>query len=204
MAVSDHDREVLRDLGEQVAEIAALPVQQEKIRLWKALNGLAASRPMVTIDQVCWHEMDVDGELTLQSADRFCRTIETRLRRTLYAWRHMPVDMVVEPVIEIPKTIRGLGYGIRTQEKTAAVDPENDVVGHYYLDQLKTEDDLEKIKTTQEALKQATYKVSEAMYKGQEQAAPGGDTPDAEAKDGTADAASADGDDVVDAEFEVN
>ena len=34
------DVHVLRELGRQVAEIAALPVQAEKIRLWRALNGL--------------------------------------------------------------------------------------------------------------------------------------------------------------------
>ena len=60
------DATVLRELGKQVAEIAALPVQQETIGLWKALNGLKPARPMVAIDQIPWHEMDVDGELTLQ------------------------------------------------------------------------------------------------------------------------------------------
>ena len=78
MAVNGTDRDVLRRLAAQVAEIAALPVQQEKIGLWKASNGLKPVRPMVMIDQICWHEMDVDDELTLQCADPFCRRLETR------------------------------------------------------------------------------------------------------------------------------
>jgi len=147
MSVSAKDREILRGLAEEVAEIAALPVQQETISLWKQLNSLKPVRPMVMIDQVCWHEMEVDGELTLQTEDDFCRGLETRLRRTLYSWKHMRGDMVVEPVVDIGKGIRNTGFGIQTIEERAVLDPKNGVVGHLYIDQLKNEDDLEKIRT---------------------------------------------------------
>ena len=142
------DRDVLRELGKQVAEIAALPAQQETISLWEALNGLRPVRPMVTIDQIPWHEMNVDGELILQTEDDFCRRIETGLRRTLYGWRHMRVDMVVEPWVEIPKVIRGTDFGIRTIEERAVSDPNNSVVGHFYIDQLQTEADLDSLPDT--------------------------------------------------------
>jgi hypothetical protein len=139
------DRDTLRELGTQVAEIAALPVQQEIVSLWKALNGLKPIRPMVMIDQIPWHEMEVNGELTLRTEDEFSREIETTLRRTLYQWRHMRADMVVEPVVEIPKVIRGEGFGLPIAEKAAILDPRNDIYGHAYIDQLQTEDDLKKI-----------------------------------------------------------
>ena len=152
MFVHKRDRDILRELARQVAEIAALPVQQETIALWKGLNGLEPVRPMVMIDQIPWHEMDVDGELVLQTEDDFCRNIETSLRRTLYSWRHVPADMVVEPMVDVPKVIRGTGFGIETIEKRAVSDPRNDVVGHYYVDQLRTEADLEKIQMPQVVL----------------------------------------------------
>ena len=53
--------------------------------------------------------------------------------------------MVVEPVIEVPKVIRGVDFGIEVAEETSVSDPRNSVVGHYYLDQLKTEGDVQKI-----------------------------------------------------------
>ena len=146
MVASKKDRDILRELASQVAEIAALPVQQETISLWKASNDLKPVRPMVRIDQISWHEMEVDGELTLQTEEDFCRSMETRLRRILYSWRHMRADMVVEPVIDIGKVIRGMGFGIETVEKRAVIDPENDVVGHLYIDQMKTEEDVQKIR----------------------------------------------------------
>jgi len=161
MIASSKDRKIVRDLARQVAEIAALPAQQETITLWKSLNRLEPVRPMVMIDQIPWHEMDVDGELALRSEDEFCRSVETRLRRTLYAWKHMRADMVVEPVIEIPKVISSNGFGIETRERTAVTDPRSDVVGHYYLDQIKTEQDVEKIRAPQVALDEHATAVAE-------------------------------------------
>ena len=120
------DLDVLRALAHEVAEIAALPVQQETIALWKALNGLRPARPLALIDQIPWHEMDVDGELALRTEDETARTFELTLRQTLYRWRHMRADMVVEPVIDVPKVIRSTGFGVRTEETTLATDPHND------------------------------------------------------------------------------
>jgi len=145
MSINIRDKKILRELAWQIAEIAALPVQQETIALWKALNGLRPVRAMVMIDQIAWHEMDVDGELTLQTEDAFCRGIETQLRRTLYSWKHMPADMVVQPFVTISKSIHGAGFGVQVIEETAVSDPRNSVVGHRYIDQIKTEEDIMKI-----------------------------------------------------------
>jgi len=163
MSISRKDHDTLRSLAAQVAEIASLPVQQETISLWKALNGLKPVRPMVMIDQIPWHEMEVDAELALQTEDELCREWETTLRRTLYCWRHMRADMVVEPVIEVPKVIRGEGFGIQVIEEAAVLDPRNDVYGHGYVDQLKTEADLEKIREPQVRLDEPATAAREEM-----------------------------------------
>ena len=140
------DKAILRELGKQVADIAALPVQQETKTLWKALNALKPVRPMVLIDQLPWHEMDVNRELALQTEDGFCRNLENRLRRTLYLWKHMRVDMVIDPFIEIPKAINAEDFGLKIIEERAVEDQKNDVVGHAYFDQLKTAEDVQKIR----------------------------------------------------------
>lgn len=71
---------------------------------------------MVMIGQIPWHEMEVDGELALQTEDPLCRRWETTLRRTLYCWRHMRADMAIEPHFDVSKVIRGMGFGLRTDE----------------------------------------------------------------------------------------
>ena len=165
MFVSRADTDILRELARQVADIAALPVQQETISLWKALNGLKPVRPMVMIDQIPWHEMDVDGELALQTQADLSRRIETGLRRILYRWKHMPVDMVVEPVVTVPKVVRGTGFGIQTIEERAVTDADNDVVGHRYIDQLETEKDLQKIRNPEVGLDvDPTLRVEETAH----------------------------------------
>ncbi len=140
-----NDVVILQELAARVAEIASLPVQEEKRRLWRGLNALEPERPMVMIDQVCWNEMDIGDELTLACVDPECRAYEEFLRRTLFQWKYFPVDMVVESFIRIPMAIANTGFGIEVQEMIAVSDPTNSVVGHKYLNQFRTMTDLEKI-----------------------------------------------------------
>jgi hypothetical protein len=133
------DRTILYELASKIAEIAALPVQQERIKLWKNNNDLQkGSRPPVFIDQLPWHEIDRTEEMQLVCEDAFLRTIEHGMRAILYRWKHFQCDMVVRPFFELPKSIEGLNYGMKILEETRAVDVENDIVSHAYFDQLST------------------------------------------------------------------
>lgn len=144
---SQNDRETIRRLAAELAEIAALPMQGRKRSMWRKLNAKEPERPMVMIDQVCWNEMNVGDELTLLCEDAGCRQYEEQLRRTLYQWRHFPVDMVVEPFIRVPKAVRNSGFGIDVKQEIAVGDPTNSVVGHAYINQFVTDADLDKVKT---------------------------------------------------------
>ncbi|MEK6794343.1 MAG: hypothetical protein AABZ39_06180, partial [Spirochaetota bacterium] len=132
-------------LAAKTATIAALPLQEKKRELWRRLNAKKPSRPMVMIDQVCWNEMNIGDELTLQCEDKECRGYEEKLRRTLYQWEHFPVDMVVEPFIRVQKAVHNTGFGIRSVDHVAVSDPTNSVVGHAYTNQFEKDEDLEKI-----------------------------------------------------------
>jgi len=139
------DKAVLRELAREVAEISALPVQEEKRALWRGLNGLRPRRPMVMIDQICWNEMDRDGSLALRCEDEELRRYEAELRQTLFQWEHFPVDMVVEPLITVQKAINNGGYGLCKREEILAGDLRGSVVSRKYIDILKNDDDLENI-----------------------------------------------------------
>lgn len=157
------ERDTLRSLASDAAEIAALPEQRERVRRWERLNGLDPERAMVMIDQIPWHEMDVDGELACVCEDPLLRRLETDLRRRLYRWRHMRVDMVMEPWIYVDKTITGATLGISADEDRSSLDPENDIVGHLYHDQLGTDADLEKIRTPDVRLDRERTERDEAL-----------------------------------------
>ncbi len=139
------DMAIVRELAARVAEIAALPVQEEERELWRKLNARKPARPMVMIDQICWNEMPIGDELALQCVDAELREYETRFLRTLYQWKYFPVDMVVEPFVRVARAVRNSGFGIEVREETAVTDPTNEVVSHKYENQFQAEDDLEKI-----------------------------------------------------------
>jgi len=176
-----HDVAIIRGLAAEVAEIAALPIHEEKRKLWRKLNSLRPDRPMVMIDQVCWNEMNIGDELLLRCKDNECRNYEWRLRSILYQWRHFRVDMVVEPFIRVPKAIRNTGFGIGAKEEVAVGDPTNSVVGHSYKNQFETDDDLEKIKMPKvshdEAETQRRLAVAHEMFDGLLEVRPWGADP---------------------------
>lgn len=145
----NQDYIILRELGKQIAEIAALPVQQEKKALWTANNDLHPVRPMVYIDQLPWHELNLSEEMRLQCTDPFLRSIEHDLKSLLYRWKHFPCDMVVENRVDIPMSVEGLDYGVHIVEEIRRTDVENDIVSHKYKDQLSNEESLAALREDQ-------------------------------------------------------
>ncbi len=143
--LSQRDIDVLRRLAGELAAIAALSVHEEKARLWRKLNDLASERPMVWINEIPWHEMDVDGELTPLAEHPWARDQERELRRTLYQWRHMPGDMVVNPFLACPLAIHSTDFGIIEQVDILRTDPETDIVSRHFHKQIYDYADLEKI-----------------------------------------------------------
>lgn len=139
------DLALVRELGCQVAEVAAKPIQAERRRLWKALNAKRPERPMVMIDQIPWHEMNVEDELTLRCEDPFLRSVENTLRQTLYRDRHMAADFFVEDHVDVPRALTHTGWGLEIDEDVAVTDAHNDIVGHLYHDQLAEPGDVAKI-----------------------------------------------------------
>ena len=140
----ENDRRILRELAREVMDIASLPVQDRKRAMWTALNRLQPVRPMVWINEIPWDEMQCP-ELRCQCADEFCRDIESTLRTTLYLWRHMRTDMVVDPVFYSRYVHHDSGYGLEVE----SVQGESDIGfgARDYIPVIKTEADIEKIQT---------------------------------------------------------
>ncbi len=160
------DVAVVRELAARVAEIAALPVQQETVRLWEAHNDLGPERPMAMIDEIPWHEMNVDDELTVIASNPFTRELEIRLRRELYRWNHLRVDMVVRPYVDFKKVINHSGWGLGIHEATIEMGDGNTIVSHHYEDQLANPEDLEKFRVPDVSLD--VEKTAEVQAKARE------------------------------------
>lgn len=143
--ITTDDRNIIRELASRVAELAALPHQEETRARWRNLNGLRPERPLVMIDQICWHELNGNHELSLECKDAGCRAYETELRQVLYRWQHFRVDMVIEPYIRVPMAITNTDFGLTVHEEIAVSDPANSVVSHKFENQFADDGDLDKI-----------------------------------------------------------
>jgi len=144
MSTFHADRAILRDLAQKYAAIAALPVQQQNIRKWQDVYGLKSGAvPTISIDQICWNELENQEELLLRCEDPFARSLENSLRRTLYRWKHFPCDMVVQPYFSLGKIISNSGYGIsrKNQDETGHENAQT----HLYQDNLPDEASLSKL-----------------------------------------------------------
>jgi len=146
MQITKEDIKILRELGKQKMEIAQGLIQQENITLWTGTNDLKMTKPPVFINEVPWHEMNVEDELTLRAQNPFCKQLELELRKELYTWKHMPGSMVINPYIECPLVVHDSDIGMEENVDTVKTDATSDVVSRHFNIQIQEEEDIEKIK----------------------------------------------------------
>ena len=148
MSPSAKDKEIIRSLARQVAEIASHPLQEQKRDLWTRLNRLERVRPLIHVQAIAgdiWQEMIPDDQL--QSSDDFCRAQERELRKKIYCWHHFRDDRVIDDVVACPIVIHGdiksIGFGMKRDIEGPGKRP-----GSYAIkNAIEKESDIEKIET---------------------------------------------------------
>jgi hypothetical protein len=101
---------------------------------------------MVWITEIPWHEMNVNDELTLQTEHAWARDQERDLRRTLYQWRHMPGDMIVNDFLACPLAVHSTDFGIVEDVDVVRTDAASDIVSRHFKIQIRDFADLDKIR----------------------------------------------------------
>jgi hypothetical protein len=145
-AITPKDKKILRELAKQYAELVAKDVNRERIQRIRAMHSLNPVRPPVWIDEIPWHEMDIDRQLQLRCESNEAQILEQFFRRILFRWKYFQVDMVVEDAVYLMKTYTHSGIGIEIKEEVLSTDMENAIVSHNYEDQLDTEDKVDNLK----------------------------------------------------------
>jgi hypothetical protein len=144
--ITAKDKEILRELGKIYLELASQNVNKGRIKRIKDNNDLKPGRPPVWIDELPWHELDIDGQLSSRCESNEAQILERFLRRILFRWKYFQADMVVDEAIYLMKSFTSSGIGISVKEKTISTDSENAVVSHHYEDQLDTDAKVEALK----------------------------------------------------------
>jgi hypothetical protein len=141
--IFSQDREILKRLASDIVKIGSLPIQKEKMELWRRLNDREPTRPLVYINEEPMTELIAfSTELQCQCSDPFLKSIEHGLRYTLYRWKHYPVDHIILPEVQFQKVFSSTGIGITQQGSTI---DNNAVVSQHFDAQISEIEDIEKI-----------------------------------------------------------
>ena len=110
--VQKSDKTTIRELAKRIAEIAALPIQTERIRLWKSLNALKPERPMIvhnaahTAEEIC-------PESSLQCEEDSLRRLERALKLKIARHELAHDDYPITVEFRVGWVIHNSGNGVK-------------------------------------------------------------------------------------------
>lgn len=149
MKTTSHDVPVLRKLAARYAEIAALPVQEEKRKLWAAHFGLKKTRVPVLATFGMWNVWcrEVFGDDRMECEDPLLRNCERRLKMKIFEHEVVGDDTIQEPWFHLSAAVRGeWGKLWGVDEAMHAAGVEGGAAA--YDPPLKNWDDLSKLRMT--------------------------------------------------------
>lgn len=111
--VTPRDRDILRALAERKRAAAESVENQERKRLWYALDADAAERPMVLAES--WVAYEKLPASRLECGEAWARTAENTLRFELFQFEEIRDDHVIEPFIACPWNVQASNYGVESE-----------------------------------------------------------------------------------------
>jgi len=141
------DIQIIRELAKEYAEICAMPVQDQRRRLWRAHNSLKSTRPLIYVRAFAWQEMP---ESKCLCENPLLRMIENRLRHDLF-WNSLDDDSIFEPWITVDAVYKCEGWGIGVARHYA-----EEPGGSFKIDYaIKELDDIEKLRMPRHEIDEA-------------------------------------------------
>ena len=140
--ISQKDRRVIRDLAGKWMEFAALPVMDERKRLWRAVHDLRAERPVILFETAWIDKYVADGEVLCE--DPFLRSIEKNMRITLRQAEELGDDLVIEPHYQLGWKMQFSDYGVPVEIRTAPGKDES--IAYSFSFPIATPEDVQKLK----------------------------------------------------------
>src|ERR1039458_10659984 len=103
------EKEVLRELAERVAGLAALPIMTEKRELWRKHNRLEKTRPIIFCDpENGWNEIITERQLKCRT--KIARRWEMNLRKEIFWGEEMGDDRPDRKSTRLNSSHLGISY----------------------------------------------------------------------------------------------
>jgi hypothetical protein len=153
--INNKDRQILSELAKRVAEIAAQPLENEKMKLWTRHNELEPVRPLIFCDpENGWSEIITREQLKCEG--ELAQNWEQILRKEIFWGESMGDDRVIEAFFNIPYVYEETDWGMQ-EVKTGG-----DNGGAYHWDApLKDYRDMVKLRFPEITV---DYKRTEEMF----------------------------------------
>ena len=127
------DRQVLKALAAQVADIAARPVMAERRELWYRHNALEAVRPLILCDpENGWNEIVTDDQILCTNS--MARHWECYLRKQIFWGDQMNDDYVVEAIFDLPYIYQESPWTVAGSKHQATLHETKIDGGAYHID----------------------------------------------------------------------
>ena len=138
--IGEGDRDILRRLADQMAQLASRPIEEENRRLWYDHNALRPTRPVVFCDpENGWNEIITEDQIECQG--ELARGWEMTIRKEIFWADSMGDDRVVDAVFNVPHVYEESDWGMHEKVFKAAAH------GSYRWDApLKSFDDLDQLR----------------------------------------------------------
>jgi len=117
LVLSNRDKDILRSIAAEVAELASRPCEEDKAKLWTKHNKLERTRPPVFCDpEHGWTEIITQD--ILQCENVRARNWEYFLRKEVFWGKEMQDDRVIDPYFRIWYEHTDSGWGLQEIRKS--------------------------------------------------------------------------------------
>jgi len=156
----EEDKKILRELGKQVAEIAARPIMDERIKLWIKHNKLEKTRPLVLCDpENGWNELITDDQVTCKNS--IAQHWENYLRKLIFWGNEMNDDFIVEAKFPVPHVYKEKLWGVAGSKKKGSEKKTKEDGGSYHIETIL--EDYSQIKDITKPSFDIDYKATDIM-----------------------------------------
>jgi len=115
MQMTAEDRQTLRKLAQRVATIADSPEMAERRGLWRKINSLEKTRPLILCEpENGWNEIITEKQT--QCKGQLARHWEMDLRKEIFWGEEMGDDKPVEPYFNVPCILMPDDWGVEVIE----------------------------------------------------------------------------------------
>ena len=115
LQMTTEDRQALRKLAQKVATIAGSPEMTQKRELWRKINSLEKTRPLILCEpENGWNEIITERQM--QCKGQLARHWEMDLRKEIFWGEEMGDDKPVEPNFNVPCVLLPDDWGVEIIE----------------------------------------------------------------------------------------